>query len=327
LRNCTIAGNTTNGIDGPIRLANTIVAGNSGFDCTGTITSDGHNLIQNTASCTIMGDTTGNVLGMDPKLAALGDNGGTTLTRAIALDSPALDAGDPATPGSGGTACEASDQRGIARPQPVGGTCDIGAFELVYVPTTTTTTSTTTSITGSSSSTVSSLTTTTATTTSTSAAIPTTTPTTSTSLAPPPTSTTLQQAGCGGVPIAPTFVSITCRLAALLLRLNGESGLETFQPKLLQSVAKAQSHRAEAEMLCAAPSTKAVKKAKKRLQQAAKAMTQYVHRLNGLAARKHLDEALRESLLEAGTPIGTDLKTLRGNLQCPGDTAGVVALP
>src|SRR5262249_18350039 len=33
----------------------------------------------------------------------------------------------PSAPGSGGTACEATDQRGITRP--VGARCDVGAFE------------------------------------------------------------------------------------------------------------------------------------------------------------------------------------------------------
>ena len=57
LRNCTVAGNGSYGIDGPLELGNTIVAGNnggaSGFDCNGTITSDGHNLIQTTNNCVI----------------------------------------------------------------------------------------------------------------------------------------------------------------------------------------------------------------------------------------------------------------------------------
>jgi hypothetical protein len=65
--------------------------------------------------------------GVDPLLALLADNGGSTLTRALFVGSPAIDAGNPAAPGSGGLACEATDQRGVARP--VGPRCDIGAFE------------------------------------------------------------------------------------------------------------------------------------------------------------------------------------------------------
>jgi hypothetical protein len=45
---------------------------------------------------------------------------GLTFTRALL-------AGNPALPGSSGTACEATDQRGIARP--LGVRCDIGAVE------------------------------------------------------------------------------------------------------------------------------------------------------------------------------------------------------
>jgi hypothetical protein len=45
------------------------------------------------------------------------------------LTSPVIDAGNPAVPGSGGTACLANDQRGLARPQSK--RCDIGAVEIV----------------------------------------------------------------------------------------------------------------------------------------------------------------------------------------------------
>ena len=59
--------------------------------------------------------------------------------------SPASDAGNPGVAGSGGLACEATDQRGVARP--VGPGCDIGAFEGLQTGTTNTTTSTTTTTT------------------------------------------------------------------------------------------------------------------------------------------------------------------------------------
>jgi uncharacterized repeat protein (TIGR01451 family) len=50
-----------------------------------------------------------------------------TSVRALLSTSPALNAGSPETPGSSVTACETTDQRGVARP--VTGQCDIGAFE------------------------------------------------------------------------------------------------------------------------------------------------------------------------------------------------------
>ncbi|MDA2921629.1 hypothetical protein MYX76_19395, partial [Desulfobacterota bacterium AH_259_B03_O07] len=58
----------------------------------------------------------------------LTNNGGSTETHALSPNSPAVDAGNPAPPGSGGNACEATDQRGIPR------NCDIGAFELGLPP-------------------------------------------------------------------------------------------------------------------------------------------------------------------------------------------------
>jgi hypothetical protein len=58
---------------------------------------------------------------------ALAHNGGPTPTHALRKGSAAVDAGNPAAPGSGPTACESTDQRGTKRPQ--GPRCDIGAFE------------------------------------------------------------------------------------------------------------------------------------------------------------------------------------------------------
>ena len=63
----------------------------------------------------------------DPLLGPLASNGGPTQTHALLPASPAVDAGDPAAPGSGGTACAASDQQGTLRP--LGAKCDIGAYE------------------------------------------------------------------------------------------------------------------------------------------------------------------------------------------------------
>jgi len=51
-----------------------------------------------------------------------GGSGGTTQTRPPLPGSPAIDSGNTAT-------CAATDQRGVSRPQPTGGTCDAGAVE------------------------------------------------------------------------------------------------------------------------------------------------------------------------------------------------------
>ncbi len=113
-------------------LVNTIIAGNagsSGPDCFAgnPIISRGYNLVENVAGCGFI-PTTGDVVGVDPLLGRLRDNGGPTLTRALHAGSPAVDAipaaecndmdGNPVT----------TDQRGVVRPQ--GADCDIGAFEV-----------------------------------------------------------------------------------------------------------------------------------------------------------------------------------------------------
>src|SRR5262249_39440941 len=114
---------------GTITLLNTIVAGNTDQggqapDCSGTITSQGHNLIQSTLGCTITGDTTGNITGQNPLLGPLTKNGGLTQTQLPLAGSPVIDAGTSA-------GAPATDQRGISRPQEAG--VDIGAVEF-FVP-------------------------------------------------------------------------------------------------------------------------------------------------------------------------------------------------
>ena len=135
LNNSTVSGNSTGGsvgginvFNGTLTLKNTIVANNSsGGDCggSGAFTSLGYNLdSDNTCNLTATGDLPSGTA----NLGALANNGGPTQTHALLAGSDAIDAGNPATPGSGGDACLATDQRGVSRPQ--GSTCDIGAFEL-----------------------------------------------------------------------------------------------------------------------------------------------------------------------------------------------------
>lgn len=142
LRNVTITQNSAvsgGGIKndtGTLRLKNSLVAGNnatSGPDCWGTLTSEGYNLIQNTAApCNVTGDTTGNLTGSPGLDTQLKNNGGAMQTHALLTGSPALDAGAPQNVGG----CVdhngeplATDQRGVARPQ--GARCDIGAYEAI----------------------------------------------------------------------------------------------------------------------------------------------------------------------------------------------------
>lgn len=174
-------------------LRNTLVGdnvdrGGEAPDCYGYVNSMGHNLIESTTGCSPSAGT-GDVTGMDAALGALADNGGVTRTHALGSGSPAIEAGDPGTPGTGGNACEATDQRQATRP--VDTVCDVGAFEFggAPPPTTTTTSSSTTTSTSTSLTTTTS-TSTSVTTTSTSSSTSTTAPpetttTTTTSLPPP----------------------------------------------------------------------------------------------------------------------------------------------
>ena len=123
LINVTVSNNSaiTNGgglnnSSGTLTIGNSIIFGNAASsgaeDCNGTITSAGNNVADAT-QCN--GEIT-----TDPLLQPLALNGGGTLNYALGAGSPAIDAGNNAT-------CPATDQRGNLRP--IGGTCDIGAYE------------------------------------------------------------------------------------------------------------------------------------------------------------------------------------------------------
>jgi len=113
-----------------IHVQNSMVAGNSastlGQDCYGTVNSQGYNLVQNTASCSFI-SATGDITGTNPWLGALQNNGGSTLTHALLIHSPAINAGNPTGCQDNNGTTLATDQRGLLRP--FGGRCDIGSFE------------------------------------------------------------------------------------------------------------------------------------------------------------------------------------------------------
>jgi predicted outer membrane repeat protein len=133
LTNVTFSGNSassggaiynTNG--GSPTLKNTILANTiNGGDCVNNTSSldaaSSHNLVEDALNaCGLTDGVNSNIVGQDPNLGALADNGGFAQTHALPYGSVAINAGT-------NTGCPATDQRGVARPQ--GAVCDIGAYE------------------------------------------------------------------------------------------------------------------------------------------------------------------------------------------------------
>ena len=114
----------------PLTVENTIVADNIGTSTSNLDFEYGSSATLSFAySLVESGDTipgTTNLVGVDPGLLPLADNGGPTLTHSLSSGSPAINAGDPAaSAGLGGV--PDFDQRGLARV--VGGVVDMGAVE------------------------------------------------------------------------------------------------------------------------------------------------------------------------------------------------------
>jgi CSLREA domain-containing protein len=135
LTNVTFSGNSASVAGGGMynngsspTLINVIIAGSpSGGDCMGSSLNpaSSHNLIEGTGSnaCGLTHGVNGDIIGFDPFLAPLGNNGGFTQTHGLLPPSKAINKGT-------NTDCSATDQRGMTRPQ--GGICDIGAYEFVF---------------------------------------------------------------------------------------------------------------------------------------------------------------------------------------------------
>jgi CSLREA domain-containing protein len=137
--NSTIANNQSRGTGGGIRrdssgnvkIRNTIIAQNTSIstteaDVSGTIISNGVNLIGNTTGST--GWIASDLLNVDPMLGPLADNGGGTMTHSLLPGSPAFNAGINSLAINPQTQMPlTTDQRGFLRFY--GGTVDIGAFE------------------------------------------------------------------------------------------------------------------------------------------------------------------------------------------------------
>jgi hypothetical protein len=112
-----------------LNLVSTIVANNTdgagASDVTrfaGFVNASNSLIEQNLAAGVINGTNTANLVGVDPLLGSLANNGGLTDTHALLAGSPALDAGS-------NPLVLANDQRGPGFLRETGGAADIGAFE------------------------------------------------------------------------------------------------------------------------------------------------------------------------------------------------------
>jgi hypothetical protein len=116
---------------GTVTVGNSIISSASGQSAcggSGNAVSNGYNLASD-QTCTFLSAAKGDKQGVSPDLNGITAPATGAAYHSPKLTSPVIDAGNPATPGSGGTACLASDQRGLARPQNL--RCDIGAVEIV----------------------------------------------------------------------------------------------------------------------------------------------------------------------------------------------------
>jgi len=140
--NSTITNNTaTDGEGGGLSAAssydfiivNSIDAGNLAASRPDgdAITSEGYNLIGIPDG---INDDPSDIISVDPYLTPQLVNGGPDVIYALMPESPAIDAANPAVPGSDTNACLEADQRGVSRPldgdEDATPVCDIGAYEL-----------------------------------------------------------------------------------------------------------------------------------------------------------------------------------------------------
>jgi hypothetical protein len=119
-----------------IRVATSVVATNSGFDCHGVLISEGHNAIGDDSGCTLQASRTlhhrptDDQVNLDPRIGDLQDDGDAGNAHyPLLADSPLIDAG-----GRMGRDCTPRDQIGQHRVEgdqyrDAGRICDVGAIE------------------------------------------------------------------------------------------------------------------------------------------------------------------------------------------------------
>lgn len=116
--------------DAVLHVDQALIAGNTastGPDCDGSVSFAGGqgSLIGDAADCDLRWADADDVIGIDPLLGPLEDNGGPTHTHELLDGSPAIDSGRIGPPGLGWPIF--TDQRGVERPQGAGH--DLGSFE------------------------------------------------------------------------------------------------------------------------------------------------------------------------------------------------------
>jgi len=137
--------------DSTLFFRNTILSGNHhrqllnliADDCHGILISGDYNLIGTLNNCSLQNQADHDLIGEDPLLGELADNGGPNQTHALLEGSPAIDGGNPEGCLGINDVLLYFDQRGENRPLDgdKDGTarCDIGSFELttyvyMYLP-------------------------------------------------------------------------------------------------------------------------------------------------------------------------------------------------
>lgn len=106
-----------------------VIYGPQADDCFsfGTVGELAYDLILTNTNCYVTGPQGGLIVGQDPLLGPLQNNGGPTQTRALLAGSPAIDTGAPGGCTDDHGAPLTTDQRGFHRP--FGAHCDIGGYE------------------------------------------------------------------------------------------------------------------------------------------------------------------------------------------------------
>jgi cob(I)alamin adenosyltransferase len=108
--------------------------------------------------------------------------------------------------------------------------------------------------------------------------------------------------------VGATFVSVLCRLDALIASVNAANDLGSAKTSLLNAVTKA---RGQAQ--AASTATKA-KSQKAQLKKCAKSLQAFGHKLATKKAKKAIPQGTRDALAGEATAIRADVLALRGSL-------------